>query len=110
MHRTDSRAGQHGNGRLRNIREINDDPILFFDVVPLEHIRKTADFAMQLLIGEGALVTRFALPNDRSLVPTRPGEMPVQTIFRNVEFAAYEPLGEWRVPFEHFFPRRAPDQ
>src|SRR5919106_2165745 len=36
--------------------------------------------------------------------------MPVETVFRNIEFAADEPLGEWRFPFENFFPRRAPDQ
>src|SRR6266571_107405 len=36
--------------------------------------------------------------------------MPIQTIFRNIEFAAHEPLREWRVPLEDFFPRRAPDQ
>ena len=36
--------------------------------------------------------------------------MPIQTIFRNVEFAADEPFRERRLPFEHFLPRRAPDQ
>src|SRR5438128_550003 len=36
--------------------------------------------------------------------------MPIQTIFRNVEFTADEPLCEWCVPLEDFFPRGAPDQ
>src|SRR5713101_3019805 len=36
--------------------------------------------------------------------------MPIETIFRNVEFAAHEPLRERRFPFQNFFPRRAPDQ
>ena len=36
--------------------------------------------------------------------------MPVETVFRDIEFAANKPLREWRVPVENFFPRRAPDQ
>jgi REP element-mobilizing transposase RayT len=36
--------------------------------------------------------------------------MPIQTVFRNIEFAADEPLREWRFPVEHFFPRGAPEQ
>src|SRR5437879_7249907 len=110
MHRADSRAGQHRNRRLGNVRQINDDAITFFDVVPFQHIRETADFAMQLLIRERALIAGFAFPNYCGLVPTRSGEMPVQAIFRNVQFPADEPFREWRFPFEDFFPRRAPDQ
>src|SRR5207247_6558346 len=84
--------------------------IAFFDVVPFQYIREAADFAMQLLIGERALVAGFAFPNDCGLVPTRPSEMPVQTIFGNVEFAAHEPFRERRLPFDNLLPRRAPDQ
>src|SRR5438067_6937326 len=36
--------------------------------------------------------------------------MPVQTIFRNVQFAADEPFREGRLPFDYFLPRRAPGQ
>jgi hypothetical protein len=65
---------------------------------------------MQLLIGKRAFVARFAFPNDCRLVATRPVEMPVQTIFRNVEFAADKPLRERRLPFKNLFPWSAPDQ
>src|SRR5689334_6198284 len=65
---------------------------------------------MQLLIGERALVAGFAFPNYCGLIPTRPGEMPVQTIFRNVQFPANEPFRERRLPFEDLLPRLAPDQ
>src|SRR6266513_1963607 len=110
MHRADSRAGQHRNRCLGNVRQMNDDAIAFFDVVPFQYIRETADFAMQLLISEGALVAGFAFPNYCGLVPTRPGEMPVQAIFRNVQFPADEPFRERRFPFEDLLPRRAPGQ
>src|SRR5215831_3919365 len=110
MHRTDPGTGQHRNRSLWNVREIDDDAIAFFDVVPFQHIRETADFAMQLLISERAFVARFAFPNYCRLVSVRTGKVPVQTIFGNVQFAADEPFRERRIPFEHFSPRRAPDQ
>src|SRR4029450_5059810 len=110
MPRPDSRTGQHGNRCLGNVRQINDGAIAFFDLVPFQHVREAADFAMQLLIGERALVAGFAFPNYRSLIPPRPPEMSVQTISRNVQFPADEPFRERRLPFEDLLPRRAPDQ
>src|SRR5215217_2178992 len=110
MHCADSRAGQHGNRRLGNVRKINDDAIAFSNVVSFQHICETADFAMQLLIGEGAFITGFAFPNDCGLVPTRPCQMTVQAIFRNVEFPTYEPFRERWLPLDNLFPRRSPDQ
>src|SRR5437899_81072 len=110
MHRADPRARQHGNCGLRNIRKINDHPIALSDVVSLQHIREMANFAMQLLVGERASVTRFSLPDNCCLVPTRPAQMSIKTIFRDVKFAADEPLRERRLPFEDLFPLSAPDQ
>src|SRR6266702_1951483 len=80
------------------------------DFVSFQDIRETANFAMQLLVGERAFIARFALPDNCRLVPARPSQMPIQTIFRDVEFAAHEPLREWCFPFENFFPRCPPDQ
>src|SRR2546430_13619939 len=37
MHRANPRAGQHGNRGLGNIREVNDDAIALFDLVPFQH-------------------------------------------------------------------------
>ena len=71
MHRADPRAGQHGNRGLGNIWQINDDPISFFDVVSFQHVCETANFAMQLLVSEGAFVAWFAFPNNRRLVPPK---------------------------------------
>src|SRR6266581_1967511 len=36
--------------------------------------------------------------------------MSIQTIFRNIDFAADKPLRKGRFPFEDFFPSDAPDQ
>ncbi len=81
MHRANPRARQHGNRGLGNIREVNDDAIALFDVVPFQHIREAANFVMQLLVGERALVARFALPENGRFIPARTGQVPIQTIF-----------------------------
>ena len=111
MHRANSCAGQHGNRGLGNIWEINDDPISFFDFVPFQDVCETANFAMQLLVGEGAFVARFAFPNNCRLVSPKAfgAKMSIQTILRNIELAADEPLREWRLPFQDLFPLGAPD-
>src|SRR5262249_42472851 len=110
MHCADACAGQHRNGCFGDVRQVNDDAIAFFDAVPFQHICEAADFTMQLLIGEGALVAGFALPNDCRFVPARPVKMTVHAILRNVQFPAHEPFCEWGFPFEDLLPRRAPDQ
>src|SRR5438874_9023509 len=110
MHGADSSAGQHGNRRFGDVRQINDDAIGFFDVVPFQHICEAADFAMQLLIGERALVAGFAFPDYCGLVATRPCEMTVETILRDVKLSAHEPFREGRLPFENLLPWRAPGQ
>src|SRR6266487_518872 len=109
MHRTDPRAGEHGDRGLRNIWEINDDTIAFFYVVSLQDIREAANFAMQLLISKRTFVAGFAFPDNCRLVPARPSKMPIQAVFRNVEFASDKPLRERRLPFEHRFPSCAPE-
>src|ERR1700730_2975823 len=108
MHRTDPRAGEHGDSGLRNIREINDDTVAFFYVVSLQDIREAADFAMQLLISKGTFVAGFPFPDNCRFVPARSSQMPIQAVFRNVEFASDEPLRERRFPLEHRFPSCAP--
>src|SRR5438034_11742607 len=110
MHGTDSRAGEHGDRGFRNIWEINNDTIAFFYFVSLQDIREAANFAMQLLISKSALVAGFAFPDTCGFVPALPSQMPIQAVFRYVEFASDEPLREGRFPFEHRFPFCAPQQ
>src|SRR5205085_6340343 len=70
--RADPRAGEHGDGRLRNRRHVNDDAISFADFVSLQDVRETADIAMQLLVSERAFIARLALPENGGLVSIRP--------------------------------------
>ena len=59
MDRADAGAGEHGDGGFRDHGQINDDAVALLDAVAFEDVGKEADFAMELLIGEGAF---FAQP------------------------------------------------
>src|SRR5208282_6417636 len=52
----EARARQHGNGRLRHHRQINDDAVALFEAVALEHIGEYANLVMQLLVSVSALL------------------------------------------------------
>src|SRR5579864_5682005 len=65
---------------------------------------------MQLLISQRPLFAGLAFPNDRRLIPAMRCEMSIQTIFRDIEFAADKPLRERRFPFENFSPALLPGQ
>ena len=65
---------------------------------------------MQLLVGECALFAWFAFPDDRSLVATRPVEMPIKAILCDINFAACKPLRKRRLPFQNVGPLFLPAQ
>src|SRR5947199_9742233 len=73
MHRANACTGQHGNRGLGNIREIDNDAIALFDLVPFEHIREAENFVMQLLVSYVALIAGFALPNYCCIVSSATG-------------------------------------
>ena len=73
MHRAYACARQHRDRGLGNGWQIDDDAIALLDLVPFQHIREAANFVMQLLVGEGPLVPRFALPKNRRLISARTG-------------------------------------
>ena len=108
MDRADARAGQHRDRRFGNIRQVNNDAIALPDLVSFQNIREPANVAMQLLISERAFLARLAFPNNGRLVAAMCGQMSIQTIFREIEFAADEPFRERRFPFEHFPPAFLP--
>jgi hypothetical protein len=110
VHRADARARQHGHGGLRHHGHVNDDAILRLHALGLEHIGEAANFAVKLLIGEGALVARFAFKNNRGLVLARAGQMAVETVLADIELAADEPFCKRRLPVEHLGPLLLPEQ
>src|SRR5258705_5934268 len=65
---------------------------------------------MQLLIGEGPLFARLALPDDRGLILPPGLQMTIQAIVCDVDFTAAEPLCMRRFPFQHVVPSFKPVQ
>ena len=59
---------------------------------------------MQFLIGDDALIARFAFPNNRDFVLAVGGEVAVQTVIRYVGLRACKPAGEGQIPIQHLRP------
>jgi len=65
---------------------------------------------MELLVSEHALLARLALPHDCRLRAARPVEVTVQTVLRDIELPADEPLCVRHLPIEHLLPRLLPGE
>ena len=93
MGRADARACQHRDRQFRNQRHVQRDTIAFDYAKSLQDIRKATNFRVQLLIGEGARVTRLAFPNQRSFVPSPRRQMAIETVVTDIDLSADEPFG-----------------
>src|SRR5215213_158572 len=110
MRCADARTREHCDRQLRNERHVKRDAIAAFNVGVLEYICKLADFSVQLLISERARLARFAFPDESSLVTSPGGEMTIETVVRDVDLAATEPLRVRRIPLQHRIPLFEPVQ
>ena len=110
MHSADAGAREHGNGRLGNVRHVNEHTVALLASIALQDVREDADFAVKLLIGEHAPFAGFAFPDDGGLVAARTGKMAVKAIFANVELAANEPFCKRHPPIENLCPLLPPEQ
>ena len=91
MDRADAGAGQHGEGGFGDHRQIERHPVAATDPLPLEHIGEAADFLMQVAVGDDTALARIiAFPDYRGLVAAF-GQVPVDTIGRDVELTVGEP-------------------
>src|SRR5947207_9558225 len=104
MRGANPRASEHRNRQLRNQRHIKRDAIACFHADLLQNIREATDFSMQLLISECARVAGLAFPNQSSFVAPPGSEMTIETVVRDVEFAADKPLRVRRIPPQYALP------
>jgi hypothetical protein len=104
MDRPDARAREHRDRQLRDHRQVEGDPISLSDAETFQDVREPADFAMELAVGEHALVAGLPLPDDRRLVAPRAVQVTVETVDRDVELPPDEPLRFGRLPVEDLFP------
>src|SRR5690606_5125556 len=66
--------------------------------------------ALEVLVGEDALVPRLPLPNEGGLVPAPGLDVAVDAVIGDVELPADEPLDPGRAPIQHLFPALVPVQ
>ncbi len=107
---TDAGAGEHGDCSFWNHGHVDADAIAFSHAQLFEDVGKLADFPVQLGVGEGAGVARFALPNQGGFVFAPGSEVPVETVVGNVGFTADKPLGKGGLPVEYGVPLLEPVQ
>ena len=110
MNRPDARAGEHGDHRLRNHRQVERNPIPGTDAHIFKDVRQTTDVKVELLISDRADVARLALEDQRRLVFARGAQVTVDAIFGHVEFTADKPFRVGRLPIEDFLEGFSPDK
>jgi len=59
---------------------------------------------VELLIGEGAALAGFPLPDDGRFIAARPIEMTIEAVFGGIELPAYKPLCKGRLPIQSLGP------
>jgi len=103
-----ARAGEHGDGQLRDHGHVHDGPVTGFVAARLKDAGEADHQAMELLIGEEALVAGFALEQNRNLVFSMCRDVAVQAVVADVGFRAHEPASDGRLPFENLRPLLEP--
>ena len=92
------RAGQHGYGRLRNHRHVDEHPIPLGNAPRSQRAGKPSDHPLQFGIGDGLLVPgNRAVVNDRGPVAMSRKNVAIDRVVAGVEDPVTEPLVEGRV-------------
>src|ERR1043166_7148974 len=110
MRGAESRAGKHRNCQFGNQRKIKRHAITLLDAALAQHVCKSTDLGMKLLVSECALVARFAFPDECCLVATRGCQMSIEAVVRYIDLAAAKPLCMRRSPLQNRIPLFEPVQ
>src|SRR5215203_5207087 len=108
MHRADARAGEHRDGELRNQWQVEGDAVALADSERLQDVRKLADLAIEIEIGQRAAIAGLTFPDERRLVTARGTDVAIEAVGGGVELAVDKPLRIRCVPVEHPGPRLDP--
>ena len=95
---------QLGNSTRFVVISKNDGPVTGFVAAGFEDAGEADHQAMELLIGDKALVAGFAFEENRNLVFSVCRDVAVQAIVADVGFRADEPAGDGGLPFEDLGP------
>ena len=110
VRRTEARAGEHGDCHLRDHRHVDRHAIALANAERLQRIRGLLHLAVQVVVGEGAPITRLADPVNGDLLAKPRRHMAVNAVLCNVQRAVGEPLGEREVPLQRLGEGGAPGE
>ncbi len=95
VHRADPGAGQHGDHRLRDHRQVHHHPVAGTHAEATQQPGAPGHLVEQLPVGElGLGPGHRAVVDQRRRVPAPPGDVPVQGVVAGVEPAPDEPAVE----------------
>jgi hypothetical protein len=85
MNHTDSRAGQHRYGKLRDHGHIQGNPIPLLEFLLFQDVGKLADLSAKLLVRINPVLSiRLSLPNESGFVLVAIPKMSIQTVERDI--------------------------
>ncbi len=88
----DARAGENGDGELRDHGQIDGHPVALAYPVALKDIGAAADLPVQLLVGQGAgFMGALPFPDDCRLVLAPGLQVAVQAVIGDIELPAQKP-------------------
>ena len=92
MHRTDARACQHGDDRIRHHRHIENHAVAFGDAEILHHCGERLHFTQHLGIGQfGDLAGQRRIVDQRHLLGASSRDMAVERVVAGVDHGAGKP-------------------
>jgi hypothetical protein len=106
VRRSDPRAGQHRDDDLGNHRQVDPDHVALADAEILERVGEALDVAVQVGVGEIALLALLTAPVVGDPIAPAGLDVAVEAVDRGVEAAVLEPLVEGRVGVVQALARR----
>ena len=92
QHGANFQYGKEGDEGLRQVGQVQADPVALADVQRLQGPGQAADFGIKLAVAQGLAVFRvFTLPDQEGLLPHRRAAVPVQAVEHDVGGAADAP-------------------
>ena len=93
----DFRTGQHGDGQFGDATHVDGHPVPLLHPHALEDVGETVHLLPKAVVGEGAAVPGFALPDQGQLVTPPRLHMAVQGVVNDVRLRADKPLVKGRI-------------
>ena len=97
VRRADPRAREHRDDDLGDHRQVDPDDVALADAERLERVGEPLHVAMQLGVGDRALLALLAGPVKRDAIAVAGLDVPVEAVVGHVQLAVVEPLVERRV-------------